>query len=101
MCSPRPIMPSSWMPAISWVKRMQRVHWMQRVMSVDTSGPRFSSFTDALALGEARDVAAEAHRQILQLALPALIADRAVERMIDEQEFHGGALRADRLAATG
>ena len=47
----------------------------------------------ALALGEARDVAAVAHREILQLALPALIADRAIERMIDEQEFHGRALR--------
>ena len=82
---------------MSWPKRTQRVQWMQRVMSVDTSGPRFLSLTDALALDEARDVAAEADRQVLQLALPALIADRAVERMVDEQEFHDGALRADRL----
>ena len=95
MFSPRPIMPSSWKPAISSVKRMQRVQWMQRVMSVAMSGPRFSSGTDALALVEARDVAPEAHREILQLALAALIADRAVERMIDEQEFHRRALRAD------
>ena len=34
------------------------------------------------------DVAAEAHRQVLQLALAALVADRAVERMVDQQEFH-------------
>ncbi len=40
-CSPRPIMPSSMMPAISWPKRTQRVQWMQRVMSVEISGPRF------------------------------------------------------------
>ena len=42
----------------------------------------------ALALVVARDVAAEAHREILQLALAALVADRAVERMIDQQELH-------------
>ena len=41
-CSPRPIMPSSITPAISWPKRTQRVHWMQRVISsAETSGPRF------------------------------------------------------------
>ena len=51
----------------------------------------------ALALGEARDVAAVADREVLQLALPALVADRAVERMVDQQEFHGRALRGDRL----
>ncbi len=39
-CSPRPIMPSSITPAISWPKRTQRVHWMQRVISsAETSGP--------------------------------------------------------------
>ena len=40
-CSPRPAMPSSITPAISWPKRTQRVQWMQRVMSVEMSGPRF------------------------------------------------------------
>jgi hypothetical protein len=40
-CSPRPAMPSSMMPATSWPKRTQRVQWMQRVMSVEISGPRF------------------------------------------------------------
>ena len=30
---------SSLVPAISWVNRMQRVHWMQRVMSAMTWGP--------------------------------------------------------------
>src|ERR1035441_4180930 len=51
----------------------------------------------ALALGEARDVAAETQGQVLQLALPALIADRAVERVVDEQKFHRRALRTDGL----
>ena len=41
LCSPRPAMPSSITPAISCPKRTQRVQWMQRVMSVAISGPRF------------------------------------------------------------
>ena len=48
-CSPRPIMPSSMMPAISWPKRTQRVQWMQRVMSVAINGPRFLLNTTRLA----------------------------------------------------
>ena len=69
---------------------------MQRVMSVDDERAEVLVLHDALALVEARDVAAEAHRQILQLALAALVADRAVERMVDQQELHRRALRADR-----
>ena len=41
MSSPRPMAPSSGTPATSVAKRTQRVHWMQRVMSVEMSGPRF------------------------------------------------------------
>jgi hypothetical protein len=41
-CSPRPDMPSSMMPAISWPKRTQRVQWMQRVISsAEISGPMY------------------------------------------------------------
>src|SRR5690606_32384590 len=36
-------------------------------------------------------------RQVLQLALTALVADRAVERVIDEQELHDGVLCRDSL----
>ena len=50
-----------------------------------------------LALGELRYVAAIAHRQILQLALAALIADRTIERMINQQEFHDRMLGGNRL----
>ena len=46
----------------------------------------------ALGLRKARDIAAEAHRQILQFALPALVANRTIQRMIDQQELHGGPL---------
>ena len=47
-CSPRCTMPSSSTPAISSRKRMQRVHWMHRVMWVEISGPRSLSTTARL-----------------------------------------------------
>ena len=56
-------------------------------------------FHHALAFVETRRVAAEAHGEILQLALAALIADRAIERVVDEQELHGRFLRANGLRA--
>ena len=51
----------------------------------------------ALALGVARHVAPEAHREVLQLALAALVADRAVERVVDQQELHRRLLGRDGL----
>ena len=42
----------------------------------------------ALILGVARGVHAIGHGLVLQVAFAALVADRAVERMIDQQEFH-------------
>ncbi len=45
-------------------------------------------FDRALVLVIARVVDAIGHRLVLQVALAALIADRAVERMVDQQEFH-------------
>ena len=82
------------------VKRTQRVQWMQRVMSVEISGPRFLSFTTRLRSSKREMSRAEAERQVLQLALAALVADRAVERMVDQQEFHRRLLRGDRAAAS-
>ena len=55
----------------------------------------------ALALGKTRHRAAVAHRQILQLALAALIADRAIQRMVDQQKFHHVALRRQRSLRLG
>ena len=46
-----------------------------------------------LRLGEAGLAAAVAHRLVLQRALAALVADRAVERVVDEQELHHALLR--------
>ena len=48
MCSPRSQAPSSDTPAISSMKRMQRVQWMQRVMWVEIRGPRYLSGTGRL-----------------------------------------------------
>jgi len=48
---------------------------------------------DALLFRVARAARAVAHRQVLQLAFAALVADRAVERVVDEQELHHPLLR--------
>ena len=45
-------------------------------------------FDRALVFGIARRIDAEGNRLILQIAFAALIADRAIERMIDEQKLH-------------
>src|SRR5215472_10758207 len=87
MSSPRPIAPSSGTPATSVEKRMQRVQWMHRVMMVLTSGPIYLSY-GALVLAVAARINTIGHRLVLQIAFTALIADRAVERMVDQQEFH-------------
>ncbi len=41
-----------------------------------------------LVLVEARAGDAEGHRLILQVAFAALVADRAIQRMVDQQKFH-------------
>ena len=45
--------------------------------------------------------AAIAHRDILQLALTALVADRAIERMVDQQKLHHALLCVDGVLRTG
>ena len=42
----------------------------------------------ALGFAVAREIDAIGHRLILQVAFTALIADRAIQRVVDEQEFH-------------
>ena len=49
----------------------------------------------ALAFLETRRATAVADRQVLQLTLATLIADRTVEGMIDQQELHHALLRLD------
>ncbi len=55
----------------------------------------------ALALVETADRTAIAQRYVLQFALAALIADRAVQRMVDEQELHHRALELQCLLTAG
>ena len=51
---------------------------------------------DALFFVVARRIAAVTHGDILQLAFPALIADRAIQGMVDQQELHHALLGRDR-----
>ena len=53
-------------------------------------------FDHPLAFTEARDSPPVAHRHVLELAFPALIADRTVERMVDQQKLHHRLLRPRR-----
>ena len=50
---------------------------------------------DTLFLGVAAFHRAVTNRHVLQLAFTALIADRAIQRVIDQQEFHHPLLRLD------
>ena len=54
-----------------------------------------------LVLLEARAVVAVGHRLVLQVAFAALVADRAVQRMVDQQEFHHALAGLDRLLRIG
>jgi hypothetical protein len=56
---------------------------------------------DALFFGVAAGAAAIADGQVLQLALAALVADGAVQRVVDEQELHHRLLCLHRLVALG
>jgi hypothetical protein len=51
---------------------------------------------DAFVFLKTRGAAAVTDRQILQLALATLVADRAIQRVIDQQELHHAFLRLDR-----
>ncbi len=55
---------------------------------VSTSGPKSLSRTARLFSSIAAAVEAIGHRLVLQIAFAALVADRAVERMVDQQELH-------------
>ena len=88
MSSPRPMAPSSSTPATSVMKRTQRVQWMQRFIAVLIERAEILLFDRALVLGVARAAGAIGHGLVLQVALAALVADGAVERVIDEQELH-------------
>ena len=80
-------------PAISSENRVQRWHRMQRSRSsricveiaIGLGNVRLTSTNRVLR-------APVAHRLVLQRALAALVADRAVERVVDEQQLHDAVL---------
>ena len=55
----------------------------------------------ALVLAVARGIDAIGHRLVLQVAFAALVADRAIERMVDQQEFHHAFARLARHRRIG
>ena len=73
---------------------------MQRHVCLDQR-PDVLLFDRALVLSVARAAHAECHRLVLQIALAALIADRAIERMVDQQEFHHAFARLFHQCAPG
>jgi hypothetical protein len=86
--------------AISWPKRTQRAVDAAVISFMEISGPTSLGRPRAFLRRSARPTAV-AHGQILQLALAALVADRAVQRVVDEQELHHRLLRLDGLVALG
>ena len=81
-------------PAISSENRVQRWHRTQRSRSsricveiaIGLGNVRLTSTNRVLG-------AAVAHRLVLQRALAALVAHRAVQRVVDEQQLHDAVLR--------
>src|SRR5690606_22825005 len=62
---------------------------------------RILGHDDALFFRITGSIGTVTHSQILQLAFAALIADRAIQRVINQQEFHHALLSLDGLVAMG
>ena len=81
-------------PAIWSENRVHRAHSTQRSRSSSTcdgDGDRLRE--GALDVLEAGLGAAVGHRLVLQRAFAALVADRAVQRVVDQQQLHHAVLR--------
>ncbi len=68
---------------------MQREHMMQRSSSSRMRGP-MSTFFGFLTFSSRKRLSAVAvlDAELLEPALARLVADRAVERVVDQQELH-------------
>ena len=90
---PRFMMPICASPSMSCMKRTQRVQRMQRLRFSISVGPKSTSALTPVAVERpprelhAAVVAAEGVGEVLQRALAALVADRAVERVVQQQEL--------------
>ena len=94
MASPRPRKSICASPAISAAKRTQRPHWMQRSRSNSTSSEMGDGLGPvALLLEEPALAGPVGEDLVLQRALAALVAHRAVEGMVHEEELEHPVLR--------
>ena len=78
--------------------RTQRKQRMQRGASKNTTGDHCFSGTWSFCSVEPALAGAVAERHVLQFALAALVAHRAVERMVGQQQFQHGLARLHALA---
>ena len=91
----------------SRMNRTQRVQRMQRLRLSISVGPKSTSARTPFAVEHPpRElhpalVRAEAVGEVLQRALAALVADRAVERVIDQQELEHAGARLDDVGGRG
>ena len=69
------------------------MQWMQRFIDGLDQRAEVLVGHSPLVLVVAAAVEAVGHRLVLQVAFAALVADRAIERMVDEQEFHHAVAR--------
>ena len=91
--SPRPAKSIWASPATSAAKRVQRLHWMQRSRSSSTRSDSAMGFSKWRFSSEEPGVAgAVRERLVLQGALAALVADRAVQGMVDQEELQDAVL---------
>ena len=91
--SPRPAKSICASPATSEAKRVQRAHWMQRSRSSSTRSEMAMGFSKWRFSSTKRRLArAVGQRLVLQRALAALVADRAVERVVGQQELEHAVL---------
>ena len=63
--------------------------------------PQILVLDRSLRFRKARAVAAVGHRLVLQVAFAALVADRTIQRVVDEQEFHHSLARRLRRRRVG
>ena len=90
---PRWATPSCGSLAISRMNRTQRVQRMQRSWSSVTCGPSQIRFPfTTLGTSSREGCRSKRHVVVLQLALAGLVADGAVDRVVEEQELQRGPL---------
>lgn len=64
-------------------------------------GPEVFILHRAFALVVTGQVTTKSHREVLELTLTALVADGAIQRVVDEKEFHRRPLRTNSLRGLG